>query len=210
MTCVQTEAPVRKSFQRIPVYVTGSDVPDCPCYLVGIDAGMLRLRAERQIPESSSLVVSFDHVQLSGVVAGCLPVEDEWLISVALSSRKRRLEERIPHGEEGTIGVVASDTTSRRPCTITDASPFGLGLRLGFPVDPGARVCVETVSMMVFGEVRHCHPGPDGQFIAGLLIIDVVSDLRNQNPFSVMLNNLRWKLALRIRGKNVLAYRSDH
>jgi hypothetical protein len=178
--------------------------------LVGIDAGTLYVRSERQIPESSSIVVSFDHVQLSGVVAGCQPDEEEWVISVALASCKRRLDERIPSGGESVIGVVEGDRTTLRPCTIVDTSSFGLGLCLAFPIDPGARVCVETESMMVFGEVRHCHARPDGQFVAGILIIDVVPDVRTQNMFSVMLNNLRWKLASSIRGRDVPAYRADH
>jgi hypothetical protein len=193
----------------IPVHISGQNVPDCPCHLVGIDAGTLYVMCERQIPEASSLVVSFDHVQLSGIVAGCRPSGPDWVISVALASSKRRLHERIPHGEEGMIGVVENDRAKVRPCTIIDTSPFGMGLRLSFPIQPGARICIETESMMVFGEVRHCNPKLDGQFIAGILIIDVVPDLRSQNPFSVMINNLRWKLASSIRGRDVPSYRAD-
>jgi hypothetical protein len=196
--------------RRIPVNISGSDVPDCPCLLVGIDAGVLYARAERQIPESSSIVVSFDHVQLSGVVAGCQPAEGDWVISIALASCKRRLEERIPHGKASVIGVIDNGQTTLRSCTIIDTSSFGLGIRLGFPIETGARVCVEMDSIVVFGEIRHCYPKLDGEFIAGILIVDVVPDLRSQSPFSAMLNNLRWKLASSIRGKDVPAYRSDH
>jgi hypothetical protein len=119
------------------------------------------------------------------------------------------LNDRIPDGEEGLLGIVEGDRTHLRPCTIIDTSAFGMGLRLGFPIDTGARVCIETESMMVFGEVRHCHPKLDGQYIAGVLIVDVVPDVRSQSPFSVMLSNLRWKLASRIRGREVPAHRSD-
>jgi len=205
----RTLLETRKPLKRISVHISGTTVPDCACGLVGIDAGVLYVRSERQIPESSSIVVSFDRVQLSGVVAGCQPAEGEWVISIALASCKRRLDERIPNGEESVIGVVEGDRTTLRPCTIVDTSSFGLGLRLSFPIDPGARVCVETESMMLFGEVRHCHPKAEGEFIAGLLIIDVVPDVRTQNMFSVMLNNLRWKLASSIRGRDVPAYRAD-
>ena len=199
-----------KTVKRISVHVSGTTVPDCSCELVGIEAGTLYIRSDRQISESLSIVVSFDHVQLSGVIARCQPDEDEWVISVALASCKRRLEERIPHGEVSVIGVVEGDRTTLRPCNIVDALSFGLGLELSFAIDPGARVCVETESMMVFGEVRHCHARPDGQFAAGILIIDVVPDVRTQNMFSIMLNNLRWKLASSIRGRDVPAYRIDH
>jgi hypothetical protein len=159
--------------------------------------------------ESSAIVVSFDHVQLSGVVAGCQPADEDWIISIALSSCRRRLDERIPHGGESVIGIVEGDQTTVRQCRIIDTSSFGLGLRLSFPIDTGSRVCIETDSVMVFGEIRYCHPKLDGQFVAGVLIVDVVPDVRTQNQFSVMLNNLRWKLASSIRGRDVPAYRAD-
>jgi hypothetical protein len=207
-----TTAPVRavrKAARTIPVHISGTTIPDCFCSLVGIEAGILYVRSDRQMSESSPIVVSFDHVQLSGVVAGCQPDEDAWMISVALASCKRRLEERIPHGEESAIGVVERGQTTMRQCTIVDTSSFGMGLRLAFPIDTGSRVCIETNASMVFGEIRYCRPGADGQFIAGVLIVDVVPDVRTQNQFSVMLNNLRWKLASSIRGRDVPAYRAD-
>ena len=199
-----------KPIKRILVHISGQDVPDCPCELVGIDAGMVYVRSERQIPESSVIVVSFDHVQLSGVVSSCQPAEQDWVISIALASCKRRLDERIPEGEESAVGVIDNGPTKMLPCTIINTSGFGLGLRLSFPIPMGARVCVERETMMLFGEVRHCHPKPDGQYIAGILIIDVVHDLRSQSAFSVMLNNLRWKLASTIRGRDVPGFRLDH
>jgi hypothetical protein len=206
---VQSRRTQAKPTRRIPVHIAGQDVPDCPCELVGIDAGMVYVRSERQIPESSAIVVSFDHVRLAGVVAGCQSAGSAWMISVALASCKRRLDERIPDGEESAIGVIDNGPTKLLPCTIVDKSGFGMGLRVSFPIPAGARVCVERESMMVFGEVRHCHPKLDGQFIVGILIVDVVPDVRSQSSFSVMLNNLRWKLASSIRGRDVPAYRSD-
>jgi hypothetical protein len=205
----QSRRTLARTIKRLAVHISGQDVPDCPCELVGIDAGMVYVRSERQIPESSAVVVSFDHVQLSGVVAGCQPAERDWVISIALASCKRRLDERVPDGEESAIGVIDSGPTKLLPCTIINTSGFGLGLRLSFPISTGARVCVERESMMVFGEVRHCHPKLDGQYIAGILVIDVVPDMRSQSSFSVMLNNLRWKLAASIRGRDVPGYRSD-
>ena len=195
--------------RAIPVHISGTTVPDCVCVLAGIEAGVLYVRSERQMPEDSPIVVSFDHVQLSGVVAGCQPDGAGWMIPVALSSCKRRLEERIPYGEEGTIGVVDGGVTAPRRCTIIDTSSFGMGLRLAFPVDTGSRVCIETNSTMVFGEIRYCHQRPEGEFVAGVLIVDVVPDARTQNQFSVMLNNLRWKLASSIRGREIPVYRAN-
>jgi hypothetical protein len=203
-------APVsRKAARTIPVHISGTMIPDCLCSLVGLEAGILYVRSDRQMSESSAVAVSFDHVQLSGVVAGCQPDEDAWMISVALASCRRRLEERIPHGEESAVGVVERGQTTMRQCTIIDASSFGMGLRLAFPIDTGSRVCIETNSAMVFGEIRYCQSRPDGLFTAGVLIVDVAPDVRTQNQFSIMLNNLRWKLASSIRGRDVPAYRAD-
>ena len=195
--------------QRIPVHITGQDVPDSPCELVGIDAGMIFVRSERQMAKSSSVAISLDQMQLSGVVAGCQPNETDWVIGIALSSRKRRLAERIPNGLEATIGIVEGDETSLHPCAIIDSTPFGLGLRLRSAIQSGAHVCVETDSGMILGEIKHCHPRLDGQFVAGVLILDVVPDSRTESRFSVMLNNLRWKLNSTIRGREVHAFPAD-
>jgi hypothetical protein len=210
LTTTSSAPGTHKAVRTIPVHITGTTVPDCFCALVGLEAGILYVRSERQMSESSPIVVSFDHVQLSGVVARCQPADEDWMITIALSSCRRRLEERIPHGEESVIGVVENGQTTLRSCTIIDTSSFGMGLRLSFPIDTGSRVCIETDSAMVFGEIRYCHPKLDGQFVAGVLIVDVVPDVRTQNQFSVMLNNLRWKLASSIRGRDVPTYRADH
>ena len=193
--------------RRVPVRISGVDVPDLPCELVGVEAGTLFIRAERQIPESSSVMVNLNQLTLPGVVAECHPAENEWMLSIALSSRKRRLDERIPGGQEAAIGVVENGRAKLRTCTIVDTSAFGMGLRLGFPLNPGARVCVETESMMIFGEIRHCNPKLNGDHIAGMLIVDVVPDVSRQSPFSIMLNNLRWKLASSIRGRDSIPRR---
>jgi hypothetical protein len=203
-------APVRRASKPIPVHISGTTVPDCFCGLEGIAAGTLYVRSDRQIPEASAVVVSFDHVQLSGVIAACTPADNGWMISVALASCRRRLDERIADGQETIIGIVGTEGTSLHQCTIIDTSSFGLGLRLSFPIPTGARVCVETDAAMVFGEIRYCQQKSDGQFVAGVLVVDVAPDVRTQNQFSVMLNNLRWKLASSIRGRDVPAYRADH
>ncbi|HEY4085319.1 MAG TPA: hypothetical protein VGM43_05245 [Bryobacteraceae bacterium] len=197
----------RSSAKRVPVHISGADVPDFPCELVGVEAGTLFIRAERQIPESSGVKVNLNQVTLPGVVAECQPDGNEWTLSIALSSRKRRLEERIPGGQEAAIGVVENGRAKLRTCTIVDTSAFGVGLRLGFPLNPGARVCVETGMMMIFGEIRHCNPKLNGDHIAGMLIVDVVPDVSRQSPFSIMLNNLRWKLASSIRGRDAIPSR---
>lgn len=199
-----------KASKRIAVHISGTTVPDCSCELVGIDAGVLYVRSEHQISESSTVIVAFEHVQLSGVVASCTAAESDWVISVALASCRRRLEDRVASGEKSVIGVVDNDGTTHLDGEVIDTSSSGLGLRLSRPIDPGARVCVETQSKMVFGEVRHCRKSLDGFYVAGVMIVEVVPDLRSQSAFSVMLYNLRWRLASTIRGKDVPAYRPEH
>src|ERR1700679_4066965 len=79
---VQSRPPLAKPLKRIPICISGQDVPDCPCELVGIEADTVHLRCERQIPELSAIVVSFDRIQLSGVVAGCQPGKQGWVVSI--------------------------------------------------------------------------------------------------------------------------------
>jgi hypothetical protein len=193
--------------ERIQIQISGPDVPDTPCQLVGIDAGTLYLRADRKISEGSQIVISFDHVTLSGFVAECQSGSRGWVVSVALALCKRRLEERVPHGEEAIVRVVENGKATHHLCVIVDTSSFGLGVRLPFPIALGTRVCVETEQMVVFGEIRHCNQNLDGEYNAGVLVVDVVSDVRSQSTFSVMLSNLRYKLAAGILGREVPAYR---
>jgi hypothetical protein len=192
---------------RIQIQISGPDVPDTPCELVGIDAGTLYLRVDRKVPEASQIVISFDHVTLSGFVAECQSGSRGWIVSVALALCKRRLEERVPNGEEAIVRVVENGKATHHLCAIVNTSNFGLGLRLPFPLALGARVCVETESMVVFGEIRHCNQNSAGEYNAGILIVDVVTDVRSQSTFSVMLSNLRQKLAAGILGREVPAYR---
>src|SRR5215831_9784140 len=116
-----------KSSRQVSVHISGTTVPDCFCELVGIDSGILYVRSERQIPESSSIFVAFNHVQLSGIVAGCHPAEQDWVISIALASCKRRLEERFPAGEKSVIGIVQNKGTTLLEGSVIDASSSGLG-----------------------------------------------------------------------------------
>src|SRR6185312_16526753 len=83
---------------RIVVQISGQDVPDCPAFLEGVGAGVFFVRSERPIPANSSVTVLLENVQLPGIVAGCQPSGNTWLISIALTSSKHKLTEMIPHG----------------------------------------------------------------------------------------------------------------
>jgi len=185
-----------------PVRISGRTVPDGDCQLVGIDAGVLYLRSDRRIADSSAVTVSFDHTQLSGYVTGCQRTEDAWVISIALASGRRR-EERVPTGEQFTVGIVGNRGTTSCQCTVIDRSPSGLGLRFPRPIAPGTRVYVEMETVMALGEVRHCRPTEDGEFIAGVAIAEFLPDVRGRSKFTEILDKLRWKLGSGIRGRNL-------
>ena len=176
-----------------PVRISGKNVPDGECELVGIDAGILYVRSERRIADGSPVTVSFDHTQLSGYVTGCQAAEDGWVISVELASG-RRSEARIPTGEQYTVGVVGNRGTTRCKGVVIDRSPSGLGLRFARAIAPGTRVYVEMESVMALGEIRHCRPAPEGGFVAGMAIAEFIPDVRSRSKFMEFLHKLRWKL----------------
>lgn len=191
-----------------PVRISGKNVPDGDCELVGIDAGVFYVRSERRIAKSSPVTVSFEQTELSGYVTGCQPTEHEWVIGIALASG-RRSEARIPTGEQFTVGIVSNNGTRRCQGTVTDRSPSGLGLRLPRPVAPGTRIYLEMESVMALGEIRHCHATTDGQFIAGVAIAEFLPDARGRNKFTEIFDKLACKFAAGVRGTTVPALRTQ-
>ncbi|HVW07638.1 MAG TPA: PilZ domain-containing protein [Bryobacteraceae bacterium] len=187
---------------RQPVRISGKAVPDGECELVGIGDGVLYLRSERRIADTSAVNVTFERTQLSGYVSGCVPVEGGWDVAITLLSSRRR-EVRIPMGEYLSVGVVGRSGTKRYHCTVMDRSASGLGLRFAKYVAPGTRIYVEIESTIVLGEIRHCSPTDDGYFMAGLAVVECVPDAREINTFSEIVHKLRWKIASGLRGPAV-------
>jgi len=185
------------------VHISGPTVPDYTCELVGIDAGSLHIRSERRIADASPVTIAFDHIQLSGAVAGCQPVGEDWEISISLTLSRRR-EARIALTEGLAVGIVGEKGTTLCQATVIDVSPSGMGLRVSQPISLATRVCVEMESEMILGEVRHCHRSADGHFNVGIMIVEVVPDVRTQGAFTVLWDKLRWKLVSGLMGKNTL------
>lgn len=194
-------APAQTTAERKPVHVSGKHLPDFDCQLIGLDSGFIHLRSDIQVPEAVPLVVAFDQVQLNGHVAQCVRTGGAWKITVALSDRKQRMEDRVPSGQRCSLRVIGSKGSTAIQGFVADQSKGGLGVKVSQPIEKGLRVCVETKGTVLFGEVRNCRPQPDGRFIAGILVVEVAKDRTHQNAFSVMLSNLRWKLASGIRGR---------
>lgn len=181
--------------------ISGPNVPDLPCELVRIDAGVLRVRCERRIADASPTTVSFDHIQLSGVVIGCRPIGDEWWISIGLVA-SRRHEARFPASGKMIVGIVGIGGTTSYEATVTDVSQSGLGLCVPQSIRLATRIYVETESEMIMGEVRHCHPTGDGQFILGVMIVEVVPDFRTQGKLAAVWGQFRQKLVSTVLGKH--------
>jgi hypothetical protein len=53
---------------------------------------------------------------------------------------------------------------------------------------------VETESEMLIGEVRHCRPAAGGDFVAGMMLIEVVKDARIQGQFASLWGSMRRRL----------------
>jgi hypothetical protein len=170
--------------------------------LVGIGDGVLYLRSERRVADTSAVDVSFERTQLSGYISSCVPVEGGWDVSISLLSGRRK-EVRIPAGELLSVGIVGANGTKRYHCTVVDRSASGLGVRFAKYVAPGTRIYVEFEASMVLGEIRHCARTQDGHFMAGLAILECVPDAREMNVISEIVHKLRWKISSGLRGPAV-------
>jgi|SRR6185437_7000297 len=190
-------------FPRAPVHLSGPNVPDVICELLGLDAGILRVRSERRILDASPLTVSFDRIQLSGVVTGCQPIGDEWTVSIALTVSRRR-EARFPVNRNLTVGIIREGGSEPSLATVVNYSASGFCLGLSHPVKVASRIYVETESEMILGEVRHCYRAGDFQFVIGVLIVEVIPDVRTQGKLVVFWDKFRWRLASAILGSNPL------
>src|SRR6185503_7010255 len=111
----------------------------------------------------------------------------------ALSFSRRR-EARIPCTGKVTAGVMSVRGARSYEASLLDVSPSGLSLRLPVQVRIAARIYVETESEMLIGEVRHCRPANGGDFVVGVMLIEVVKDARVEGPFTSLWGNMRRRL----------------
>jgi hypothetical protein len=153
---------------------------------------VLRIRCERRLPDGALARISLDQIQISGSVLGCIPMGEDWGVSVALSFSRRR-EARIPCSGKVTAGVMSVHGTRSYEASLVDVSPSGLSLNLPVPVRIAARIYVETESEMLIGEVRYCRPSGE-DFIVGVMLIEVVKDARIQGQFASLWENMRRRL----------------
>jgi len=177
----------------IAVRIFGARIPDSIAELIDIREGVLRIRCERRLPDGALARISLDQIQISGTVLGCIPMGGDWAVSVALSFSRRR-EARIPCNGKVTAGVMSVRGARAYEASLLDVSPSGLSLRLPVQVRIAARIYVETESEMLIGEVRHCRPANGGDFVVGVMLIEVVKDARVEGPFTSLWGNMRRRL----------------
>ncbi|HVW09053.1 MAG TPA: PilZ domain-containing protein [Bryobacteraceae bacterium] len=191
-----TESVPRSALRQpagIAVRIFGALIPDSLGELIDIRGGVLRIRCERRVPDGAIARISLDQIQISGTVLGCIPMDRDWGVSIALSFSRRR-EARISCTGKVTAGVLGMHGTRSYEASLIDVSPSGLSVRLPVPVNIAARIYVETESEMLLGEVRHCRPAAGGEFIVGVLLIEVVKDARAEGQFAAIWGNMRRRL----------------
>jgi hypothetical protein len=177
----------------IEVRIFGPRIPDSIGELMDIRDGVLRIHCERRLPEGMLARIALDQIQISGTVLGCIPAEHGWGVSIALSFSRRR-EARIACTGKVTAGVMSVHGTRSYEAALVDVSPSGLSLRLPVAVRIAARIYIETESEMLIGEVRHCRPADGGEFVVGVMLIEVVKDARMEGQFAPLWANMRRRL----------------
>src|SRR6185437_8257265 len=177
----------------IQVRIFGPRIPDSIGELIDIRDGVLRVRCDRPLPDGMLARISLDQIQISGAVLGCIPIDAGWGVSIALSFSRRR-EARIACNGKVTAGVMSVHGTRSYEASLVDVSPSGLSLRFPVSVRIAARIYVETESEMLIGEVRHCRPAEGGEFVIGVMLIEVVKDARVEGQFASLWANMRRRL----------------
>jgi hypothetical protein len=131
-------------------------------------------------------VLKFDHVAIPGTVLASRKNEDFYrtCVEVTPSDHVRR-DPRFPLDEPCFISVLGNGDETRIKGLLTDFSKSGLGLHSKGYVEIGTMVYVETRSLLIAGEVRHCRPRQNGTFTVGLETTDIFSDFRERRSLPI-------------------------
>lgn len=155
--------------------------------------------------ESSQRVsVRFEHVAIQGEVLYCNQKSGGYVtcIGVKPENDAHRREPRFPVYQPASISLLGDRGTFGLKGSVPDISKSGLGLKVSQPADVGCMICVETESMIVAGEVRHCRKSSeDGQFRMGLQITDILMDSGERRGWFGRIEEPRWRLAEVIVGR---------
>jgi hypothetical protein len=191
------------------LHLTGTSAPPLPCALLGIERGKMHIRANGWIEPASRVSAMLGRVNVSGEVVYCTRKDTWYLACIALNSENEgRREPRLPVRLPGSVVVLSGDGGEQSvEGLVLDVSVSGMRLRIPQGVKPETMIFVEMASTLVVGEVRHCLPGKNGQFEAGIEVTDVISDTKARQNSSGRLRNIRRKLAELILGEPIRSTR---
>lgn len=188
------------------------------CVMIGIASGDVLLECERWVEPSTTVILTFDRIKLSGRVRYCNRKVNGYRISVAVGpeSPQERAAPRFPMDEPGRLIVLADGGSVSVPCRLTDFSRAGLGLKSTAAVAADSMICVETSSVMVAGNIRRCVPNSMGSFDVGIAVTDILSDriiesgssLRSGSGIRLWLAELILGRPIEPADKNISFFRS--
>jgi hypothetical protein len=156
------------------------------CAVHEIANGQIHLLAPNSLADATKVTLKFDHVAIPGTVLSSRQSEDFYrtCVEVTPSDHVRR-DPRFPLDESCFVSVLESGDENRIKGYLTDFSKSGLGIRSESYVEIGMMVYVETRSLLIAGEVRHCLPRLDGTLKVGLETTDIFSDFGQRRPLPI-------------------------
>lgn len=144
------------------------------CNLIGIDRSRIHLSAKQWVKPGTWGILKFDRMSVMGEVGYCDRKDDEYRTCFIVGNSRRA--PRIPVDEPGSITVLGEEDPSPVECRLADMSRFGLRLCAPTAVSLGSKVCVQTDSMLITGEVKNQSANGDGTYQVGVEITDMLSD----------------------------------
>lgn len=162
--------------RRSPIVsVTLQDESRYSCGLLGIAGGEIQLISELPVPESFSGVVQFDRVAVAGYVLYCRSRGDCYRVCFHIVGHERS-EPRFPLTNPCTATIL-DDEYRKISGRLKDFSQSGLGMVLVDSCPIGAMMYVETDSLLIVGEVRHCREEDDSsKYVVGLATTEIHTD----------------------------------
>ena len=163
------------------------------CSLRGIANGQIHLLAPNRVPDATKVMLKFDHVAIPGKVLSSRQDQDSFSTCVeTIPSDHVRRAPRFPIDESCLVSVLDCGDGTRIKGWLTDFSKSGLGLHAGSYVEIGTRIYVETRSLLIAGEVRHCRPRSNGTFTVGVETTDIFSDFRERHSLPLIYRFRRY------------------
>lgn len=190
---------------EVLLQLTGTNSPPRSCTLLGIERGKFHVRLDDWIEPASRVSAAFARITLTGEVVYCTRKDGWYRTCVAIISNddQSRRQPRLPVQLPGRVVIMADHGTESDQGLLLDVSVSGMRVDVPHRVEPGTMIFVETGSILVVGEVRHCDEGRNGRFEAGVEITDTLYDVKSGQDSPGVFRNMRRKLAERILGEPI-------